>query len=284
MVLSMLLFAVEDLFVKSIATSLPLGEVMVIEGVLGALAFACFAVWNGEAALPAHLFTRGIARRSAFELTGRLFYALAIVLAPLSTASAILQATPLVVVAGAALVLREPVDRRRWAAILAGFVGVLIVLRPGAAGFDATSLLAVVGMLGFAGRDLATRMAPPSLSSAQLGVAGFIVLAAAGGIALGYRGGAGWPDGRLAVELLILPISGVLAYHLLTKAMRTGDVSAVTPFRYSRLLFGVAAGVLVFSEHPDSLMILGSAIIVASGVYTLSLSRRPQARVPQQAD
>lgn len=284
MVLSMLLFAVEDLFVKSIAKSLPLGEVMVIEGLLGALAFAAFAALSGEAPLPAHLFTRGIARRSAFELTGRLFYALAIVLTPLSTASAILQATPLVVVAGAAILLREPVDRRRWAAILAGFVGVLIVLRPGAAGFDATSLLAVVGMLGFAGRDLSTRMAPPSLSSAQLGVAGFVVLAAAGLVALGYHGGARWPDSRLTAELLILPLCGVLAYHFLTKAMRTGDVSAVTPFRYSRLLFGIAVGMLVFAEHPDSLMIFGSAIIVAAGMYTLSLSRAPLARAPQQAD
>ena len=88
-----------------------------------------------------------------------------IALTPISTASAILQATPLVVVLGAALLFGEKVSGLRWALITNGFLGVMIILRPGAEGFSALSLLALIAMAGFAGRDLATRAAPLGLST-----------------------------------------------------------------------------------------------------------------------
>ncbi len=273
MTVSMLLFAVEDMLVKLAAAAVPLGEVMLAEGLVGALAFAALAAAKGQAPLPRALFTRGIAIRSGFEVTGRLFYAFAIALTPLSAASAILQATPLVVVAGAAAVLGETVGARRWAAVFAGFAGVMVVLRPGLSGFDALSLLAVVGMAGFAGRDLATRAAPPHLSSAQLGVAGFVMLALAGAIALATQTPALPPAGLWPV-LVALPIFGTAGYQALTLAMRTGEVAAVTPFRYTRLIFGTALGVVVFHERPDAFTLLGGALIVASGLYALHAARR----------
>ncbi len=273
MTVSMLLFAVEDMLVKLAAAALPLGEVMLAEGLVGALAFAALAAAKGQAALPRALFSRGIAVRSVFEVTGRLFYAFAIALTPLSAASAILQATPLVVVAGAAAVLGETVGARRWAAVFAGFAGVMVVLRPGLSGFDALSLLAVVGMAGFAGRDLATRAAPPHLTSAQLGVAGFVMLALAGAIALATQTPALPPAGLWPV-LVALPVFGTAGYQALTLAMRTGEVAAVTPFRYTRLIFGTALGVAVFHERPDAFTLLGGALIVASGLYALHAARR----------
>ena len=124
---------------------------------------------QGDPPLPRAFLGRTMVVRSASSCGGRLFYALALALIPLSAASAILQATPLVVVAGAALVFGEKVGWRRWSAVAVGFVGVLMVLRPGVAGFDLLALLAVAGMLGFAGRDLATRAAPRVLSNVQLG-------------------------------------------------------------------------------------------------------------------
>ncbi len=273
MTVSMLLFAVEDMLVKLAAAAVPLGEVMLAEGLVGALAFAALAAAKGQAPLPRALFTRGIAIRSGFEVTGRLFYAFAIALTPLSAASAILQATPLVVVAGAAAVLGETVGARRWAAVFAGFAGVMVVLRPGLSGFDALSLMAVVGMAGFAGRDLATRAAPPHLSSAQLGVAGFVMLALAGALALATQTPALPPAGLWPV-LVALPIFGTAGYQALTLAMRTGEVAAVTPFRYTRLIFGTALGVVVFHERPDAFTLLGGALIVASGLYALHAARR----------
>ena len=269
-------FAVEDMALKSAAQAVPVAEVMVIFGAGGALAFALIARARGEAFLPrAAGLTLGI--RAGFELVGRLFYTLAIALTPLSSATAILQATPIVVVAGAAVVFGERVGWRRWSAILLGLAGVLVILRPGAEAFTPLSILAVLGMLGFAGRDLATRAAAPAVGWAVLGVYGFLMIVVAG-VVYGVWTGSTFviPDLSATLRLLVAVLVGVAAYSALTMAMRTGEVSAVTPFRYSRLLFGVALGVLVFGERPDAGVLLGSAIIVASGLYILARGRRAE--------
>jgi drug/metabolite transporter (DMT)-like permease len=220
------------------------------------------------------LLSRTLLVRSGFEVTGRLFYSLAIALTPLSVASAILQATPLVVVAGAAVIFGETVGLRRWIAIFAGFGGVLLIIRPGIAGFDVLSLLTVIGLIGFAGRDLATRAAPPALSNMQLGVVGFAMLSLAGLIILMVKGDYRVPDITGLGLTLAATAVGVFAYTALTAAMRTGEVSAVTPFRYTRLLFALILGVTIFGERPDALTLLGSAIVVASGIYVLTQNRR----------
>ena len=270
MVAAMAGFAVEDAFLKAATREVAVGFVLVILGLAGVVVFSVTAVRAGAAPLPRSILTRTMALRSGFEIVGRLFYALAIALTPISTASAILQATPLVVVAGAALVFGERVSGRRWALIVVGFMGVLVILRPGLEGFSALSLLALVAMAGFAGRDLATRAAPVTLSNAQLGVAGFVMLTLSGGIILTVTGGAGVPSSNALALLCGASLFGIAAYAALTQAMRTGAVSVVTPFRYSRLLFAVVLGVGVFGERPDMATLAGSAIIVACGVVLLT--------------
>ena len=118
--------------------------------------------------------------RALFEILGRLFYVLAIALTPLSSATVILQATPLVVVAGAALFFGETVGWRRWSAILVGMVGVLVILQPTGSSFSACRSLAVLGMLGFAGRDLASRAAPRQSGNRSAGVLRFVCIVIAG--------------------------------------------------------------------------------------------------------
>jgi drug/metabolite transporter (DMT)-like permease len=274
MIAAMAGFSVEDAFLKSAASHVPLGQVLVIMGLSGALAFAALSIAQGQGPFPAELFRRTMILRSAFEIGGRLFYALAVALTPISTASAILQATPLVVVTGAAVIFGERVGAVRWALIGAGFVGVLIILRPGLAGFDALSIFAVLGLIGFAGRDLATRAAAPSLSMAQLGVAGFAVLAASGVILMLWAGQAVWPSALVWAQIAGTTLFGLLGYGALTQAMRTGQVSAVTPFRYTRLLFAMILGVTVFGERPDGATLLGAAVIVGCGSILLGQRRR----------
>ena len=274
MVAAMAGFAVEDMFLKAAAKHMPLGQALLIFGLIGAVAFALMARAKGEAVFHPAALSRPLLIRSGFEVTGRLCYSLAIALTPLSVASAILQATPLVVVAGAAVLFGETVGWRRWTAILVGFAGVLVILRPGLDGFDALSLLTILGLIGFAGRDLATRAAPPVLSNLQLGVYGLSMLAVAGAILLGISGGAKVPDAMGAGLILATSAFGVFAYFALTVAMRTGDVSAVTPFRYTRLVFAMILGVLVFGERPDALTLLGSALVVGAGIYALVYGRR----------
>ncbi len=269
MTASMAGFAVEDVFVKAAARTLPLGQVLLTIGLLGMLTFAAMAARQREALLPAAFISRPMLIRCGFEITGRLFYGLAITLTALSTTSAILQATPLVVVAGAALVFGERVSAQRWLAVLIGFVGVLVILRPGS-DFSALSLLAVVGLLGFAGRDLATRAAPKGLSNRQLGALGFAMLATAGAILLVINGGATVPTSTGLLYLAGGTVFGTLGYHALTYAMRTGEVSAVTPFRYTRLIFAMILSMVLFHERPDLATWIGAALVVGSGIFALT--------------
>lgn len=278
MVAAMAGFAVEDMFLKAAAREMPLGQVILIVGLAGMLTFGLMAASRGEAPIPRAFLHPALLIRSSFEVAGRLFYSLAIALTPLSTTSAILQATPLVVVAVAALFLGERVGWRRWSAVAVGFLGVLIILRPGLEGFSLLSLLAVAGMIGFAGRDLATRVAPKVLSNRQLGLAGFAMLALAGAILLALSGGATLPDARGLGLLAGTAIFAIAAYHALTSAMRTGEISFVTPFRYTRLVFALILAVIAFGERPDAATLFGSALIVGSGIYTLARANRSRAR------
>lgn len=273
MTLAMGLFALEDMALKAAARDIPVGEAAMLFGLAGLLGFALLARAAGDKALHPAITAPTMLLRSVCEVAGRLFWALAIALTPLSSASAILQATPLVVALGAVVFFGEMVGWRRWLAIAVGFVGVLLILRPGLDGFQPASIFAVLGMLGFAGRDLATRASPATMTTAQLGVLGFAMLAIAGAILWAVQGGGGWPTPAAGGWIGAATLVGVVAYGALTRAMRTGEMSVVSPFRYSRLIFAMILGVVMFREQPDALTLTGSAIIVGSGVFLLRRSR-----------
>lgn len=268
-------FAVEDALLKGAGREIPAGQVMIWFGLGGMALFAMAAFLKGENLFPASARQKTMLVRNGFELCGRLFYTLAIILAPLSAATAILQAAPIVVVAGAALVFGENVGWRRWSAIALGLTGVLVILRPGAEDFTVYTFFAVLGMLGFALRDLATRAAPPTMGTFTLGVYGFAMIVLAGACTWTFQGGPFvLPHSDSALFLCLACLFGFLGYTSLTNAMRTGEVSAVTPFRYTRLLFGIGLGMLVFGERPDMPTIVGSLVVVASGLYILVRGRR----------
>lgn len=274
MALAMATFALEDMFIKSTTQSLPVGQVLILFGLGGMVIFMVMAHAQGQRMFHPAICTRPLLLRSVAEVVGRLCFTLAIALTPLSSASAILQATPLVVAAGAVVFFGEKVGWRRWVAIAVGFCGVLLILRPGLSGFEPASMFAVIGTLGFAGRDLATRAAPPSMSNLQLGVYGFAMLIIAGSVALAWTGGASWPSLQVWGQLLAATVIGVIAYNALTGAMRLGEISVVAPFRYTRLIFAMVLGVLVFGERPDALTLLGSAVIIGSGLFTVLRERQ----------
>ncbi len=269
MVAAMAGFAVEDMALKRATQEIPVGEALILFGLGGMLGFVMLAKRAGQRLWHPAILSRPLIIKAVMEVIGRLGYTLGIALTPLSNASAILQATPLVVVAGAAVLFHEKVGVRRWLAIGIGFLGVLIVLRPGLEGFVPAALWTVLGMFGFAGRDLATRAAPKVLSNFQLGIYGFAALIPTGVVMLGVSGGATLPGPVATGAVMLACVVGVLAYWGLTAAMRIGEVSVVTPFRYTRLVFGVALGVLVFAERLDWPMVVGAGLILASGLYTL---------------
>lgn len=275
MVLAMLGFAIEDMFIKLLAGALPIGQIIAMLGMGGAGVFALILRAQGQRFFSRDMLTGPILLRSLGELIGTLGFVTAIALTPISSASAILQATPLVVTLGAALFLSEPVGWRRWSAILVGFMGVLLIIRPGMEGFDWLSLFAVQGVIGLAIRDLATRRVPAHTSSMQLSFLAFLVLIPTGAILLAVvQTPVIAPDPVQSVLIAGSILIGALAYYGIVAAMRVGEVSFVTPFRYSRMVFALIVGWFVFAERPDALTLIGAAVIVGSGIYTLWRERR----------
>jgi drug/metabolite transporter (DMT)-like permease len=273
MVGSMAGFAIEDMLIKYLALEMPTGQFLMLIGGGGGLIFALMAHRQGQQVLSADFLRPVIIIRNLGEVIGTLGFVTAIVLTPLSSASAILQATPLAVTLGAALFLNEAVGWRRWSAIGIGFCGVVLVIRPGMDGFQPASLFAVQGVIGLAMRDVATRAAPAKISSLVLSAHGFAMLVPAGAVLLWISGGAVAPSptgyGLLAAALIV----GVNSYYALTLSMRLGDVAVVTPFRYVRMLFALIIGVTLFEEDPDLWTLIGAAIIILSGLYTFFRER-----------
>ena len=275
MTLSMLGFAAEDMFIKLLADTLNVGQILAMLGFFGATAYGVILLVQGRALFSRDMLTLPIAMRALGEMVGTLAFVSAIVLTPISSASAILQATPLVVTLGAALFLAEPVGWRRWSAIIVGLMGVLLIIRPGMDSFSPLSLLALLAVFALALRDLATRRVPKTLTTLQLSFLGFLAVIPAGLAMMAATGTpAALPGGIEWVYFFGALIIGLFAYYGIVAAMRVGEVSFVTPFRYSRLLFALIIGVMVFGESPDALTLTGAAIIVASGIYTVWRERR----------
>ncbi|THF72425.1 MAG: DMT family transporter [Sulfitobacter sp. SK025] len=279
MVLSMLGFAIEDMFIKLMGSDIPVGQIIFLLGVGGAVCYGGLMRFRGEPLLDRGVLTLPILLRATGEIIGTLGFVSAIVLTPISSASAILQATPLVVTLGAALFLGDPVGWRRWSAILVGMFGVLLVIRPGMESFQILSLLAVLGVLGLSLRDLATRRVPKSTSSFQLSFLAFLALVPA---SLVFMLGTGTAFVAMTGVQWVFMVSaltfGMVAYYGIVAAMRIGEISFVTPFRYSRLLFAMVVGITVFQERPDMLTYVGATIIVASGIYTVWRERKVKQR------
>ncbi|WP_299814897.1 DMT family transporter [uncultured Jannaschia sp.] len=270
MIGAMAAFAIEDALIKATADTVPIGQILILFGLGGALLFAGLARLRAQPLFSPGVVSGPMRARIVFEIAGRLFYALALALIPLSTATVILQATPLLVVAGAAAIFGERVGWRRWGAILLGMIGVLVIVRPGTDEFSSLSVLAILGMIGFAGRDLASRAAPRSLATPILGLYGFLAVLIAGVLFSVWQGAHFVvPDHKASLWLAASVPVGVAAYALLMRAMRTGDVSAVTPFRYTRLMFGIGLGIALFGERPGVITLVGSAFIVLSGLVII---------------
>ena len=275
MVLAMLGFALEDMFIKLLADAVTVGQILVMLGGGGSLAFGAIVLIQGKPLFSREMLSAPIGLRALGEMVGTICFVSAIVLTPISSASAILQATPLVVTLGAALFLGEPVGWRRWSAIMVGLMGVLLIIRPGMESFQTLSLLAVIAVFCLALRDLATRRTPASISSMQLSFLGFVVLIPAGTALMLATDST--PVLLAGTQWLLFGSAlfiGLFAYYGIVAAMRVGEVSFVTPFRYARLLFALVIGVTVFNESPDALTLIGAAIIVASGIYTVWRERR----------
>jgi drug/metabolite transporter (DMT)-like permease len=212
------------------------------------------------------------------ELGGTVCYLTALMHIPIANATAILQALPLAVTLGAAVFLKEPVGWKRYTAIAVGFAGVLVIVRPGAEGFDAYALLAVVAVCFVTLRDLATRRLSgpvPSLFVAFLTAVSIMLL---GAVMLPVTE---WQPVE-ASHLIIIAVGACalfFGYVFSVSSMRVGEVAFVAPFRYTILIWAILLGVVIFGHIPDAWTLVGASIIVATGVFTFYRERRLSRRL-----
>jgi len=250
MIASMAFFAIEDLFLKFLGPVMPPHQILFLVGYGGALAFALWALTIRTPLFNAQTWDRLVLIRILCDFFGAAFFILAIVSIPLSSLAAIIQAIPLFVTLGAVLFLNERVGIRRWAAILIGFGGVLLIVRPGAADFQIGMVYAVISVAMLALRDMLMRVIKTTLHSASFGFYGFFAMGTAG--------------------VLIWPFSDhmILGYFAIIISTRIAEASTVAPYRYSRLIFSTLLAMAFLGERPDLLTWVGSAIVIASGLYT----------------
>ena len=187
---------------------------------------------------------------------------------PLANVTAILQSLPLAITMAAAIFLGEPVGWRRWSAICVGFTGVLIIIRPGLAGFNSYSLLALAAVLLLTVREISTRQLDkkiPTVTVALSTTLGITVFAAL--MLIGDE----WAEINFVSWSLITAAAAAVTVATLLSvvAMRTGDIGFVSPFRYTSLIGAIGLGILLFGEWPDGMTLLGAVIIAFAGVYSL---------------
>jgi drug/metabolite transporter (DMT)-like permease len=273
MVAAQLAFILNDTLVKLVGDRLPMGEILFLRGAIAiALIAAAAFVLRLHRGLPL-LLNRMAAWRIGGELGGTFFYLIALFQMPIANVVIIFQAVPLVVTAGAALFLSEPVGWRRWAAIVVGFIGVMIVVRPGLAGFDIYALAVLVSVLFVSMRDLTTRAMPAAVPTLLLTLATAAAITMMGAL---YGLSEDWvrPAPSDLVQLAGSAVFLSIGYGTSILAVRLGAMSVTASFRYVAVVFAIAMGFLVWGDVPDAVTLLGTLVIVGAGLYTLYRERR----------
>ena len=270
MTLSMGGFAVEDLFLKILSETVPVSQILIYVGISGTLLLSIISIIKRIPIVGNDIFSNKLfIIRSFADMMGVVLIMTSISLMPLSTVSSILQALPLFIIFGAVLIFKESVDWRRWSAVSFGFIGVILILKPGLSSFHSSSLIVLMGVACLALRDLVTRKISKNIHSLTVSLYAFILTTVGGIISLPFFGNFITLKVTQWFVVLIITLFGCFSYFMLVLATRKGDISVISPFRYSRLIFALVLAILVLNERPDNLTLFGAAIIVASGYYTI---------------
>lgn len=272
---SMAAFTFNDACIKAATQSMPLMQAIAVRGGLAVAFLLAYAAARGGLRLPAGRNDRGLlVLRTLAEVGATLTFLAALVHLPLANLSAIMQALPLAIALAAAIVFGERLGWRRLTAIGVGFVGVLMIVRPGRESFDIWSVLGLLSVAFVVVRDLSTRRMSGGLSTVTVALGSAVAVAVMG--LIGMVAGEGWlpMDLREAILLTLAAAALFLGYLFSVAAMRVGEVGAVAPFRYTALLWAILFGWIGFGTLPDAMTTAGAALVVASGLFTLWRERQ----------
>jgi drug/metabolite transporter (DMT)-like permease len=271
MMAAMALYGVSDALIKHVSSGLPIGEIMGLRGIAMCLLLYALLRRQGHPAswrLWLHPWNLG---RGALEIACAALYFAAISRLPLGEATALFFVAPLILTAMAALVLKERVGPRRWSAVAIGFLGVLVVAGPPQA-WTPLILLPLASAVFSASRDIAQRHIPPAVPAAAISLvtAAAVMLGGLATIPFGWVLPTPW---QLAVLLLSAVIVGI-GYQCYVLAIRAGDISFVSPFRYVAIPLAMVLGFVGWGDLPTPLKLLGAAIIVGSGLFVFYRERQ----------
>ncbi|MCA8909112.1 MAG: DMT family transporter [Rhodospirillaceae bacterium] len=269
--ISVLLLCCMDVLIKLSSEGIPVFEILFFRsGVALLVTLAVALARRGRQVLTANrpglLLLRGVI--GVVAASG--FFA-ALSLMPIMDAYAIGFSGPLLITMLSALILAERVGVRRWAAVVVGFIGVLIVLRPGETGLagflNAGGAVACIGVLGYSLLMVLTRLAGKTDAAATMVIYSMAVMTAASALTLPFIFVAPtW--GELAM-LVALGLIGGGAHFLMAMAYQRAEASLLAPFEYTSLLWGLGFGWAIWGDLPDEYVIGGSALIIAAGLYVL---------------
>ncbi len=273
---SMLAFTVNDTFVKAVTSDrMPLFQAILLRGIVSTIGLLVIASRSPGGF---HLLPKGrdrvmLSLRTVGEITATLTFLVALTHMPLANLSAIMQSLPLAVTLTAAFLLKSPIGWRRLTAITVGFVGVMLIIRPGAADFDRWSVLGLASVACVVLRDLATRSFSATLPSTTGAIWAAVAVTLMGLVGVAIEG---WQPVTLQGVAQTSAAAGLLivGYLCAIKVMRVGDLSVIAPFRYTSLLFAILLGRARFGTLPDQMTLIGGAIVVASGIYMLVRERK----------
>ena len=265
-------FVVNDALVKLATAELPTGEIIFVRGVMATLILGAATSMAGAWRSPVVLLRPAMLLRIGSAALATLCIVAALRHVPLATSTAILQVTPLVVTAGAALLLKAPVGWRRWTASFAGFFGVLLIVQPGSESFVPEVWIALVALVFTATRDLTTRFVDHDVPSLLVAVASSAVIMVTGLLLYPLET---WVVPSVHVMLLLAGASVCLyfAYYLGIVAMRVGEIAVVAPFRYSLILLALILSYIIWGHVPNALAMLGIFVVCGAGIYLLHRER-----------
>ena len=273
---AMAVFVANDALVKYVSQSLPPAQLIFLRGLMATLLILAAARAWGAMPRWREAMDGWLLLRAAVDAVATMLFLVSLFHLPLAIASAINLAAPLFMVVFALLFLRERPRPGRWLATAAGFLGVLLIIQPSAAGFNGYALICLAATLFHATRDLLTRRIAAAVPSILITLATSVAVTLLAGLLSALQP---WQPFS-AAQLGLLALAAVLlasGYHLLITSMRHGEITLVAPFRYTGLVFALLLGFAVWGEVPNWLAWAGIALLLAAGLYLL-LSERVRSR------
>ncbi len=266
-VLAMLGFASMDAISKWLVADYAIGQMMWIRYAVFCV-FAWLVVRRRGGFVAALRTSRPMLQivRALLAVVESATFVLAFRYLPLADTHAIAATSPLIVIALGAAFLGERVDGARWLAVLAGFVGVLLIVRPGFRTLDWPLLIPVAGAILWGSYQILVRLCArtdsPQTTLVWSALAAFVATSFIG--PWQWQ----WPDSGSWALLCAMALLGALSHYALIRALDYAEASAVQPYSYTLLLWVTVLGTVVFGDFPDGWTMLGAAVVVASGLYT----------------